>query len=195
MNQLVIAILLLLFVSTSYSQHNILFLKQGSRTIYRFWKGSIVAFQTQDKEWQKGEITKLTNDSVYIKPRIVRYYMMGTDTIYLPVVGFAVAEIYSLPKRGMLIDYINVRFQISRSGGHVNWFWVKSGWIFRTGGIGYASLNIINGLIDHNFSLRESRTALAISVAVWAFGVVLQKIYKPILPVGKKYHIEILKLN
>ena len=104
------------------------------------------------------------------------------------------ADIYAFPKHGVLIDFIDGHFQINRSGGTVNWYWVKSGLVFRISSIVYSGLNITNGLIDHNFSFNDIKTTLAICAAVWGFGFMLHKIYKPVLPVGRKYHIEVLKL-
>ena len=194
MIRFILFVTLIFFAPSTFSQNNTLFLKQGTRTIYSFWKGKTIAFQTKDMNWQKGEITKLVNDSVYIRPRVVRYFMMGTDTTYLPIEGFSTSDIYAFPKHGVLIDFIDGRFQINRSGGTVNWYWVKSGLVFRISSIVYAGLNITNGLIDHNFSFSDSKTTLAICAAVWGFGFMLHKIYKPVLPVGRKYHIEVLKL-
>lgn len=63
---------------------------------------------------------------------------------------------------------MNGRFQITTSGGHVHWYWIKSGWIFRVGAGGYAVLDVANGLIRSNFSLSGSKlgTAAAIILVV-----------------------------
>ena len=157
-----------------------------------YWKGSTISFQLKNKQWQKGEITKIQNDSFFIRPMIVRYALMGTDTFHYKIMGFALTDVFAMPNKGILVDYINGRFQISTSGGHVHWYWIKSGWIFRVGGAGYAGLNIANGLIDNNFSFRESKTRLAAAAAVFLGGVLLHKSYKPYLRLGRKYSLEIL---
>jgi len=95
-----------------------------------------------------------------------------------------------MPKKGVLIDYKNGQFQIMTSAGHQHWYWIKSGWIFRVGAVGYAGLNIANGLIKNDFSISESRTQLGTTVAVFLVGVLLHKTYKQTLRLGKKYHIE-----
>ncbi|MES1198212.1 MAG: hypothetical protein ABUL41_02940 [Chitinophagaceae bacterium] len=114
MDKLTFAIILSLSFSIAYSQQNILVFKNGNKTIARFWEGTFIAFQLKDNEWKKGEITKIQNDSIYIRPRIVHYNLMGTDTVYYNVEGFSVSDVFALPKKGVLIDYINGRFQISR---------------------------------------------------------------------------------
>jgi hypothetical protein len=109
--------------------------------------------------------------------------------------GFALTDVYAMPNKGILIDYVNGKIQISPSGGHVHFYWIKSGWIFRVGGAGYAGLNIINGLLDNNFSFAESKIELAAAAAVFFVGVLLHKNYKPYLQLGRKYSLEVLKLT
>ena len=167
--------------------------KKGNITIERFWLGDFIAFQLKDKEWQKGQLTRISNDSFYIRPMAVYYYTMGSDTVYFNVSGYAIPDVFAMPKKGYLIDYIDGRFQISTSGGHVHWYWIKSGWIFRVGAVGYAVLNIANGLINNNFSFNGSQ--LAIAAGVFLFGVLLKHIYKPALAIGKKYHFEMVPLS
>src|SRR5690348_8914073 len=101
------------------AQQNILEFKKGNRTVEQFWKGKFIAFQLKDKEWQKGEITRIQHDSFYIRPRVIKFSLMNTDTFYFPVLGFSFSDVYAMPKKGYLIDYIDGRFQISRSGGRV----------------------------------------------------------------------------
>jgi hypothetical protein len=125
---------------------------------------------------------------------IVQYSLFGTDTSHLNVLGFALSDIYAMPKRGYLIDYIDGRFQISRGGGHVHFYWVKSGAIFRYGAAGYATVNLINGVINDNFTSRDVGR-LGAAAGVFLFGVLLKHTYKTTLRVRKKYHFEIIDLS
>ena len=120
---------------------------------------------------------------------------MGTDTFRYSIRGFALTEVFAMPNKGILIDYINGRFQVSRSGGHVHFYWVKSGWIFRVGAATYAGLNIANGLLQNDFSFSENRFQLFAAAAVFLAGVLLQKNYKPYLRIGSKYRLESFKLS
>ena len=160
-----------------------------------FWKGSTIAFQLYNKEWQKGEITKISNDSFYIRPVVIKYHLMGADTFHYNILGFSIADVYALPKNGILIDYLNGHFQISRAGGHVHFYWIKSGWLFRVGAAGYTALNIINGLVRNDFSFYENRTRLGIAAAIFLGGVLLHEMYTPVLRLGKKYRLETVKLS
>ena len=188
-----IAILSLTF-SFASSQQNVLIFKKRNKTVTMFWKNSMIAFQLKDKEWRKGEITRIQGDSFFIRPVVINYALMGTDTIHFGVTGYSIRDIFAMPKKGFLIDYIDGRFQISRSGGHVHFYWVKSGYIFRISAAVYAGLNIINGVIYNNLSIAESKTPLAIAAAVFLGGVIMHKTYKPTLRIGRKYHLDVLEL-
>jgi hypothetical protein len=195
MNKLTSLVIFTFFFSTAYCQQDLLVFQKRNKVIDRYWKGTVISFQLKNKQWQKGEITKIQNDSFFIRPMVVRYSLMSTDTFHYKIMGFALTDVFAMPKKGVLIDYINGQFQISTSGGHVHWYWIKSGWIFRVGAAGYAGLHIVNGLLDDNFSFQESKTQLAAAAAVFLFGVLLHTTYKPYLQLGKKYRLEILKLS
>ena len=83
--------------------------KKGNITIERFWLGDFIAFQLKDQEWKKGQLTRISNDSFYIKPRVVYYYSMGSDTVYFNVSGYSISDVFAMPKKGYLIDYIKDR--------------------------------------------------------------------------------------
>jgi hypothetical protein len=121
--------------------------------------------------------------------------MMGIDTVHYSIKGFALTDIWALPNRGILIDYKEGQYHVSRTGGHVHFYWVKSGWIFRVGAAGYAGLHIVNGLIKDNLSFSDSKVPLLSAAAVFLGGVLLHKHYKPYLRIGRKYRVEIIKLS
>jgi len=104
--------------------------------------------------------------------------------------GFAIAEIYAMPKQGMLIDYKNGQFQISRAGGHVHFYWIKAGALFRIGAATYVGVSLLNGLINNRDKIKTSELAWA--AGVFGFGVLLKCLYKPYLKIGKKYHLQVL---
>ena len=194
MTKLTLIVILSFSFSAACCQQNILVFKKKARDISRYWKGSTIAFQLMDKEWRKGEITKIQNDSLYIRPMVVRYSLMGSDTVHYSIQGFSLTDIFALPNKGILIDYINGSFRISRSGGHVHFYWIKSGLLFRIGAAGYAGLHIANGLIKKKLSFSDSKIPLLSAAAVFLGGVLLHENYKPYLRLGRKYHLEIIKL-
>jgi hypothetical protein len=179
--------------SVVYCQHDFFIFKKKDKTIALFSKDSYIAFQVKDHQWYTGYITKVQSDSFYIKPMVVHYNLVGTDTAYYDVLPFTLADVFAMPKKGVQVDYINGRFQITTSGGHVHWYWVKSGWIFRAGAAGYAILNVLNGVIKNNFSFSGSN--LGIAAAVFLFGELLHHTYKPTLRLGKKYYLQPVKVS
>ena len=188
---------LLLFFTAGCSllcaQNDVLVLKKGSKIIQYFYKDAYISFQLKNAEWMKGFITKIENDSFYFTKEIVRYYTMGSDTVRYTGYHFALSDVYALPKKGVQIDYIGDRFKITMNGGHQHWYWIKSGWIFRTGAAGYAALSVANGLIKNNFAFTGSR--LGIAAGVFLAGVLLKKTYKLTHQLGKKYHFETIKIS
>ncbi len=172
----------------AYPQQDILVFKKKNKTISTFTRGSYIAFQGKYQEWFTGNITGIKNDSFYIQPMVVHYHLSGTDTTRYNIQFFTTADIYAMPKKGVKVDYSNGRFQINRSAGHVHWYWVKGGWIFRVGALGYAALHVINGLIANNLSLTGSH--FGIVAGVFLIGEILHQIYKPVQKLGKKYHVK-----
>jgi len=195
MKKLTLISTLLFSFFINHSQQSILLFKKKNKNLESFWVGSTIAFQLRDKQWQKGEITKIQNDSFFIRPVVVRYNLLNTDTFYYDIASFSVSDIYAMPKKGVLIDYKDGEFQVSRSGGHQHWYWIKSGWIFRVAGAAFAGLIFANSIIDSDLSISDSKTQLGIAAAVFLAGVLLKKVYKLTLKVGKKYHFETFQLK
>lgn len=181
---LLTAFCILLF-SSLLSQEDILLFKKGHKTIDKYWKGTFIAFQLENKTWEKGELMRIKNDSFYIRPRVIKYSPFGTDTLYYQIKGFVVSDIYAMPKRGALIDYVNGQLQMSTTGGHQHFYWIKSGLLFKLGGAGYAILSIVNGIPG----------GVAIGAALFVAGIVMKKTYKLTHRINKKYHMEVLDLS
>ena len=178
-------IILLFTFSSIHSQEDFMILKKGNKSIKKFWKGDFIAFQTENKMWEKGEITRIKDDSFYIRPMVVKYSLMRTDTFYYPVKAFTIADIYSLPKRGVLVDYIDGRFQISKTGGHQHFLWIKNGFIFKLAGGGLIVVGIVNGYIQ----------AVGLGATIFLGAVLLHKLYKHTIRLRGKYRMETFKLS
>jgi hypothetical protein len=173
----------------AFAQNDFFLFKKKNKTLSVFTKSMYIAFQTKDLQWNTGHITSIRNDTFTIKPMAVFYGTIGTDTVYYDEKTFTLSEVYAMPKPGIQIDFINSKFQITTSGGHVHWYWVKSGWIFRVAAAGYASLKLINGYFKNDFSIANEKNELLTAGGVFLFGVILKLLYKPTLRIGKKYHM------
>lgn len=168
------------------AQADFFVLKKGNKTITSFREGFYIAFQTKNKEWVTGNISSIRNDSFFVKPRIIIVQLMRTDTFYFPIMALALSDIVILPKKGVKIDYIRGRSRINTSAGHVHWYWIKSGFIFRVGGAGFILLGLANGL---------SAGLMAIPASVFILGEVLHRTYKVTMKMGKRYHLQFIKLS
>lgn len=195
MRKLTLISILSISSSFLFSQQNLLLFKKETKTIQRFWKGSFIAFQLENKEWQKGEIIKIQKDSFYIQPMVIQYNLFGADTLRYDVIGYSLSDVYALPKKGVLIDYKDGQFQIIRSAGHVHWYWIKSGWVFRVGAVGYSGLHVANGIIKNDFSFSKSKKQLSTAGGVFLGGFLLKLLYKPTLRLRTKYRMETFQLR
>lgn len=174
-----------------FSQGDFLVFKKTHQTLATYTKGSYITFQLRSGQWMQGIITKISNDSFELKQEFISHGMRN-DTTHVSGFHFTIADVYAMPKRGVQIDYINNRYQVTMSGGHVHWYWIKSGWIFRVGAAGYAALNIFNGIIQNNFSFRGSH--LGIAAGIFAGGVLLKRSYRPAWRMGHKYRLETIRV-
>lgn len=192
MTRLTFIILFITGLQFANAQQNFIAFKKNHKTIQTFWKGSIMSFRLQDKEWRYGKVTLIQPDSVFIRPFIVQYTMMGTDTMWYNTDGYAIKNIMELPKKGVLIHYANGHYEVNRAAGHVHWYWIKSGYIFRLGAISYAFVNLFNSTRTHNYSTTAAN--LGIAAAAYTGGWILKKTYKYYRVVNKKYHLEVVQL-
>ncbi|GEM_PF-871983 len=176
---------LLITAAINAQQSSLLFTK-GKKTQQRFWTGSEISFQSTDQYWHKGKIKKLTVDSIYIQPVTVKYHLMGTDTISWPVEGYHLHDIAALPKRGYLISMIDNQFQINRGAGHVHFYWIKSGVLFRVGGIAYTGVMLFNNLLDKPVNKTAIKKGLLTGAGIYLFGFLLKKTYSPVYKIGKR---------
>jgi hypothetical protein len=180
-------VLILSFYSLSVSaQQDFFVLKKGNTTLTSYRVGFYIAFQTKNKEWITGDITRIRNDSFMVRPRIIQVQLMRTDTFYFPIMSLALTDVVILPKKGVKIDYINGQNRINTSAGHVHWYWIKSGLLFRAGGAGFALLGLVNGL---------SANLIALGAGIFILGELLHRAYKLTMKLGKKYHLQLIKIS
>jgi hypothetical protein len=182
---------MLFSTATGFAQNNFLVLKKRNKTVRHFWKGGYIAFQLKDGQWMTGILTKIEKDSFYLKTEVIANSWFRNDTSYYSGYHYAISDIYAIPRKELQVAYINGRYQINRGGGHMHWYWVKSGWIFRAGAIGYTALDVTNGLIKNNFTFSGSKFGIA--AAVFLGGVVLDKVYKVKHKIGKRYRLEVVE--
>jgi hypothetical protein len=193
MNKLIF-ITLLLCSSAVHSQMDFLVFKKRNKQIAFFKKDSYVAFQLKSKEWITGYITKVQNDSFYVKPFIVHYTLTGADTVYYEVNPVAISDVFAMPRKGELFNYTNDHATIIFGNEH--WVWIKNGWLFMITGGGYTALNITNSLIKNESPfIKDNISRIGIAAAVFFIGGLLHVTYKPVLRFGRKYHLQFIKTS
>jgi len=193
MNKLLLFSLVILLAATASAQKNVLILKKKNHSIQYFREGSYISFQLHNKEWIKGVITHIANDSFALKLEEIRNNFFGPpDTFHYSGYKYAVSDVYAFPKKGVQIEKIDGRYQVDMGGGHQHFYWVKSGWLFRAGALGYAGLYVVNSVIENDFS--GSGSALAITAGAFAVGVLLKHTYKLTHKIGHRFTFQMAAL-
>ncbi len=189
------ALILLLFCSfETNAQGNYLVLKKRGTPIQHFWTGSRIIIKPSNSDWLRGIITHITPDSFYLTQEIIRYGMMGDDTLHISGLRFSIKEIQVLPTKKQMIYYKEDRVVVIP--GHTKYMWVKNGFLFKTLGAGYAALNISNHLIDKDPPFaKRNLPHLAIAAGLFFLGEVLHLRYDPHIHLGKKYRLEAVILD
>jgi hypothetical protein len=164
--------------------------KKGQKTKKQWWTGQEFTFQARDKNWRKGVLVRLTQDSFYISNRVVNYSPLGMDTMHLGTSGYAFTDVYALPKYGYPVDYVNGHYEVVSRNGGMHFYWIKSGYIFRLAAATYAGVWLVNGAIQHDLALQDSH--LGIAAGVFAFGVLLNHLYKPYIIMKGKRHFMVI---
>ena len=181
--------LLLLSVNHVKAQKDFFVLMKNHQTIQTFFQDSHITFQFSNGDWVTGIITKIQNDSFYFKQEIIHYYAMGTDTQYYSGYKLSLKDIHALPRANASYNYVGD--EVVPTYGRQSFIYVKDGLIFKLLGGGYIGLNLVNSLTENAPPFEKKNIApLSIAAAVYLFGVLLHHNYKPVLVLGKKYHLE-----
>lgn len=188
-------ITLLVFCSSLvYAQQDFLVLKKRNKRIAFFMKDSYITFQLKSEVWITGYITKVQQDSFYVKQLLVRYTSMGADTVHLGILPVAIADVFAMPRKGEQLAFVDDHIKITLGNEH--WVWIKNGWLFIVAGGSYAILNITNSLVQKKPPFASNNIGrVGISVAVFLIGELLHKTYHPVLGLGKKYHLQSIKAS
>lgn len=194
MNKITLITLFTFCFSVAYSQQDFFVFKKRNKKISFFMKDSYITFQLKSEEWVTGYITKVHNDSFYVNPRVIRYGLMGTDTLHYGILVVALTDVFAMPRKGELFIYDNDKVKIILGNEH--WVWIKNGLLFLVGGGGYTILNTTNSFIQKEPPLASNNIGkLGIGAAVFLIGKLLHLKYKPTLRLGKKYHLQSIKAS
>lgn len=177
----VLLIVLFMMSVGLYSQgSDMIVLKKGTEsTIKTYLAGSQIHFISKSRSVVQGRIKKIENDSLYINiyDEGQVYNRWGTtfwDTISVGLSKFHIDEIAEIVK--------------PRAG----FGFIKNGFLFMVGGIGYAILHSVNAAY-----LKEpiSSSTLAISGGVALSGYILNRIHKNTIRLGNRYYLQYIPLK
>jgi hypothetical protein len=189
MRKILLLSFLFIFNYAASAQQAALVIKKRNKMIQQYWLHSYFAFQTHNNIWRKGELTKLKQDSFFIRPTVVKIGMFQNDTLRYPIEGYALSDVLHLPIKGLLIDYKDGKFQVIRSAGNISFYWLKSGWILRAGAIGFTALTLINGGLGGSVG----GNWWIVATSVYATGFVMKRLYKPVFKVDDKYELKVME--
>ena len=185
----IVVVLLSYSYNPAFGQNQVLALEKKGRMLKTYTTGDYFSFLDSTKHWQYGILTKIWKDSFCVKPYMLKYEML--DTVKYDNACYSLNDIFAMPKPGIQIEDIQgpKNHDINRAAGHVHFYWIKAGWLFRALGLGYAGLNIFNSVVVKNQPVVWSE--LGYAAGVFLFGEVLKYTYKPYLRITKRYYLKI----
>ena len=176
-----------------HAQHNFMVFKKNKKGLHYYFINTPISFQLKNEEWITGIITAIGRDSFYLQKIQIQNSLFRTDTLHYAGFGYSLNDVAAFLKSGFILHEVGGRNEINRAAGHVHWYWVKSGWIFRVGAAGYAFLNLANRLLNHKNTYAGGEFGTA--AAVFLGGVALKAHYQYRYKLGKRYHLEIVNLT
>jgi hypothetical protein len=163
------------------------------KAIQFYWKDAHFTFQTVDKQWITGIITGIRNDSFYFTQEIIRYNLLGTDTIHFGAMKFSLNDVIAVPTKNEEIVYYNDQVQVIL--GHEKFVWVRNGFIFQVLGAGYVGLSVFNDLAQNDPPFAKTNLAgIYIGTALFLIGTVMHFTFDPYIHLNKKYHLKTVSI-
>jgi hypothetical protein len=178
MNRCTIAIIAAFILTSSFGQSDFFQLKKHDKVLHTWFKDNDIYMQLKNGDWITAYIYKIQDDSLYLRPYIVRTLVnrLGLnflDTTFYGLMAISPNYIRAFPKEDEGFSY------------------VKNGAIFKIAGGGYLLLNIINTLSDNEPVFgSDNISKIGIGAGLLAVGVVLGLTHTSTYIIGKKYHIE-----
>lgn len=173
--------LMLFACLTAYAQgSDMVVLKKGeNKTLKTYIAGSQIHFISIAGNEVEGNIKKIERDSIFIHTYDSRaaYTMWGTsfwDTVSVSLSRYHISEIREIikPKSGF--------------------GFIKNGYLFMIAGISYAILHVVNApILDQPIIPGQ----LAVAGGITASGIVLNRIHKSTVKLGKKHYLQYIPIK
>lgn len=182
MRKTLLLFIVLLCTSVAFTQRGVLIVKKGETTVTRYYEGAFLRFYHPGGGLVQGWIRKNKNDSI----QLMLGYMglvkegMGTkiDTVRQGFDVFSIKDIAAIPK--------DERFRS---------IWTSPGSLLQLGAAAYSGINLLNSITRGIPLFSDGNGArLGITAGIFAIGLLLEKLEKDRMVMGKKYRVEMLEL-
>jgi hypothetical protein len=182
MHKTLLLLIVLLCTSVAFAQRGVLIVKKGETTVTRYYEGAFLQFYHPGGGLVQGWIRKNKNDSIHLMLGYMGLVKagMGTkiDTVRQGFDVFSIKDIAAIPKDGRFTS-----------------IWSSPGSLLQLGAAAYGGINILNSITRGIPLFSDGNgTRLGITAGVFVVGLVLQKLEKDRMVMGKKYRVEMLEL-
>ena len=178
---LLLSLVSLLQTELSAQGGKLLLLKDRGVVVRSFTEGDYINFEFSNAQWLTGYINWIKDDSIQIN----QFALQGTVTMF----GTYGQDTLKL---GRLVLHINEIRAFAKDRGHFRSVFTNGSFL-KAGGIGYASLNIINSVIKGDIIFESKNiTKIAGGLSAWLAGVLVKKSNPDYRPIGKRFSVEIL---
>ncbi|MGB8193921.1 MAG: hypothetical protein WCF67_18455 [Chitinophagaceae bacterium] len=183
MSRSILLFLFLLFGAFAFSQNNALLLQKRGKTKQTYFAGHYISIQTRQGNFADGLITRILNDTIYIRHFDIQQTATSYGGIY-----FDTTFRYTTA-----IHYKDISALVSSedfSGRK------KSGTLLMIAGGGVMALGAVNGLYRGDPVKEWYKPSGYITAGALAgLGLLMKKSGKRKTPIGKKYSFKILTLS
>lgn len=182
MHKTILFIFLLLCSFTAFSQRGVLIVKKGETTVSRYYEGAFLQFYHPGGGMVQGWIRKNKNDSIHLMLGYMGLVKdgMGTkiDTVRQGFDIFSLKDIAAIPN--------DTRFRT---------IWSNPGALMQIGAAAYGGINLLNSLTRGLPLFADGNGGrLGLTAAVFTTGVILARLKKDRIEIGKNYRVEMLEL-
>ncbi len=172
---------LLLLSSDSFAQGSdmVVLKKRNNRTLKTYFPGLQIHFITMSGSEVKGTVRKIAKDSIFINIYDERraYTIFGTsfwDTIAVGLARYHINEIREVVKPARGFGFI------------------RNGYLFMLAGTSYAFLHVFNSAI---YKEKVDPKTLAFCVGSIGTGLLLKRVHRNTVRLGKRYYLQYIPLK
>jgi len=175
--------LTILTITQAVAQNNILLLQKKHKRIDNYYPGKFISIETINKSYAEGLITKITNDSIYIRFFEIEKSVTDYGGVYFDTAFRYTTVIHVKEIGAVLVEKKNTNRK-------------RNGSILMVAGGGVMVLGAVNGLYRGDPPKDWYKTSgYIVAGALIATGFLLSRSADKRYAIGKKYQLKILPLS